>query len=129
MARPPRSLRPTVGRAARRGGLTASTGPPPRRPAAKNEDFAVKALNDVMAVRYKENHLTMLWRLPPTQVIAESFKSRGHDGILYRSALGTGVNVALFNLDVAKLVACYLYQVTSVKFETKQVRHPYIVAR
>lgn len=65
----------------------------------------------------------------PTQVIAESFKSRGHDGILYRSALGTGLNVALFNLDVAKLVACYLYQVTSVKFETKQVRHPYIVAR
>lgn len=40
----------------------------------------------------------------PTQIISELFKSNGYDGIAYKSALGPGHNVALFNPDVADIV-------------------------
>lgn len=37
----------------------------------------------------------------PTQIIAELFKSNGFDGLLYKSSLADGVNLALFDIDAA----------------------------
>jgi len=61
----------------------------------------------------------------PTQILAETFRRRGFDGILYRSLLdGSGLNVALFDVDsAAKPVGTCLYHVKSAnlvvdKFET-----------
>lgn len=63
----------------------------------------------------------------PTQIIAELFKAKNFDGVAYRSSLGEGHNVALFDLDVAKLVRCFLFQAKSISFEFQESANPYIV--
>ena len=61
----------------------------------------------------------------PTQIIAELFKAQGFDGIAYRSSLGAGHNVALFDLDAAKLVICpHLFEAKSIRFEFKECANP-----
>ena len=57
-----------------------------------------------------------------TQIIAELFKAEGFDGIAYRSALGPGHNIALFDIETAKLESCSLSEVESVQF--KHVQRP-----
>jgi hypothetical protein len=52
----------------------------------------------------------------PTQIIAEHFKNSGYDGILFRSSLGLGLNVALFNLDAASIVNVRLVPVLGVTY-------------
>jgi hypothetical protein len=52
----------------------------------------------------------------PTQIIAELFKVNGFDGIIFRSSLGPGQNICLFNLDAAKMVIATLYKVKGVKY-------------
>ncbi len=42
----------------------------------------------------------------PTQIIAGLFKNAGYDGIKYRSSVGPGYNLALFDPEVAKLISC-----------------------
>src|SRR5208337_4985358 len=44
----------------------------------------------------------------PTQILAEFFKKNGFDGIAYRSSLGKGHNIALFDLNAADLIAPYM---------------------
>ena len=61
----------------------------------------------------------------PTQIIAEFFKANNFDGVAYRSSLGEGHNVALFDLDMAKLVSCSLFQVKSIGFEFQESANPY----
>jgi RES domain-containing protein len=64
----------------------------------------------------------------PTQVIAELFKSEGYDGIAYKSTFGeNGYNVALFNLDDAKVTSCVLQEVKNVQFNFEQIDNPYWV--
>lgn len=65
----------------------------------------------------------------PTQIIAELFKSEGFDGIAYRSSLGDGHNIALFDLDVAELINCFLFEVKSVKFNFDEAANPYFVRK
>lgn len=64
----------------------------------------------------------------PTQIIADLFKSKGYDGIIYRSAFGGGYNVALFDLEMAELSNCGLYTVKDLKFDFGQAGKPYVVA-
>jgi len=52
----------------------------------------------------------------PTQVIAEAFRQDGCDGLIYGSRLGTGRNVAIFDLTAAELLNRRLYQVEKVEF-------------
>ena len=54
----------------------------------------------------------------PTQIIAEFFKNNGFDGIAYRSSLDKGHNVVLFDLNVADLINCTLYETTKILFQT-----------
>jgi hypothetical protein len=57
----------------------------------------------------------------PTQVIAEMFRRAGLDGIGYRSSLGPGHNVALFDLDAADVINCGVYEVRSITFGMESV--------
>jgi hypothetical protein len=65
----------------------------------------------------------------PTQIVAELFKANNFDGVAYRSSLGDGHNVALFDLDMAELVSCFLFQVKSIRFEFQESANPYIVRK
>jgi len=56
----------------------------------------------------------------PTQIIAETFKSAGYDGIVYKSLLSDeGYNLALFSSDDAKYEYAELFTVDSVRFNFK----------
>ena len=57
----------------------------------------------------------------PTQIMAELFKANNFDGIAYRSSLGDGHNVALFDLDMTKLISCFLFKVKSIGFEFQRI--------
>jgi hypothetical protein len=54
----------------------------------------------------------------PTQVLADLFKAEGYDGLLYKSLLSKdGFNVALFNLNDAKVESCALFKLDSIDFK------------
>jgi len=65
----------------------------------------------------------------PTQIISEMFKREGYDGIAYKSNLGSGFNLALFDLKAADIINCFLYEVKSVVFEFDQTANPYFVQK
>jgi hypothetical protein len=66
---------------------------------------------------------------PPTQVLAELFKTSGFDGIAYRSSLGPGHNIALFDVNAAELVNCFLFKVENLKFEFQEAANPYFMTK
>ena len=63
----------------------------------------------------------------PTQIISEFLKKNGFDGVAYKSRLGTGINIALFDLNAAMLVNCRLFPVKSVSFGFGEPEHAYRV--
>ncbi len=65
----------------------------------------------------------------PTQILAEAIRSHGYDGIVYKSLLGKGFNVALFDKSVVDLVNCFLYEAKSVSFEFHETANPYFVKK
>lgn len=65
----------------------------------------------------------------PTQILAEAFRSHGYDGVVYKSLLGKGFNVALFDINAADLVNCFLYEAKSVTFRFDEVENPYFVGK
>lgn len=65
----------------------------------------------------------------PTQVLAELFRTQGCDGVAYKSSLGKGYNVALFDLDAAELINCALYQVRGVSFDYGECDYRYFVRK
>jgi hypothetical protein len=65
----------------------------------------------------------------PTQILGEAFRSHGYDGIVYKSLLGEGFNVALFDINAADLVNCFLYKVKSVTFGFDEAASPYFVSK
>ena len=63
----------------------------------------------------------------PTQIIAERFKNNGVDGVLYKSALADGLNLALFDINAATTVNCFVYEVGEIKFSFQQSGNPYFL--
>jgi len=61
----------------------------------------------------------------PTQIVAELFKNNGFDGIAYRSSLGKGHNITLFDLNAAEPINCALYEAKKVSFDFAQVSGRY----
>lgn len=54
----------------------------------------------------------------PTQILSELFKSLGFDGVGYKSALhDEGYNLALFNVDMAEMVDCQLFDTKRIDYE------------
>jgi hypothetical protein len=64
----------------------------------------------------------------PTQIVAEVFRTRGLDGIAYRSALGSGQNVALFDIDSVDLETCEFVDVDKVEFKIRWHGNAYTAA-
>ena len=60
----------------------------------------------------------------PTQVLAEAFRGSGYDGIMYRSTLGQGVNVAVFDPALARVVSRFMFDVSSVQFGFSPIPTP-----
>lgn len=65
----------------------------------------------------------------PTQIIAELFKCNGYDRIVYKSMLGNGHNIVLFDVKSAELVNCFLFEVEKLSFLFKEAANPYFVKR
>jgi hypothetical protein len=63
----------------------------------------------------------------PTQMIAEHFRKLHYDGIIYKSKLGPGYNLALFDLDAVEVVDIQLYPLKDVRYEVGQVQDSYVV--
>jgi RES domain-containing protein len=63
----------------------------------------------------------------PTQILAELFRQEGFDGVGYRSAVGPGHNIALFDLTAADLEICRLVQVEALKVTYDDCDNPYSV--
>ena len=58
----------------------------------------------------------------PTQILAETFKRHGFDGVAYKSSYGEeGLNVALFDIEAADLVEPpTLYRIKDVSIEMEE---------
>jgi hypothetical protein len=65
----------------------------------------------------------------PTQIISDLFKAKGFDGIAYRSALGDGYNVTLFDLNAAELINLSLSEVKEINFKFAKAGTPYFVKK
>jgi RES domain-containing protein len=53
----------------------------------------------------------------PTQILAEAFRQKSYDGIIYNSGLNRdGKNVALFDLSHADVKECFLYRLTDISY-------------
>jgi hypothetical protein len=59
----------------------------------------------------------------PTQIVAELFKQHGYDGIKYRSSVGGGHNIALFDLAAADPdpASLRLFQPEKIEFTFKDI--------
>ena len=65
----------------------------------------------------------------PTQIIAELFKKNGFDGVVYKSMLADGYNIALFDPSCAEMLNCFLYEAKKVSFEFNETANPYFLRR
>jgi hypothetical protein len=64
----------------------------------------------------------------PTQVIAETLRLQGYDGIAYKSGYGEdGYNVALFDVGAAELRSCGLHRVGQMSLTLNMADNPYYV--
>lgn len=60
----------------------------------------------------------------PTQILAELFRKNNYDGLAYKSLLGDGYNIALFDMDLLKIVDRRLYPVTEIRYEIGEAVKP-----
>lgn len=65
----------------------------------------------------------------PTQILAELFRENGMDGVGYRSALGTGHNLALFDLASAEVINGQLHKVDKLEITVSEADNAYFVRR
>ena len=65
----------------------------------------------------------------PTQIIAELFKNNGFDGIAYRSSLGKGHNIILFDLNAADPINYTLHEAKKVSFDFAQISNRYFISK
>ena len=57
----------------------------------------------------------------PTQKIADFFKNCGFDGLKYKSALGIGYNIALFDISSAEQADCSLFDVKNIQYSFEPI--------
>ena len=93
-------------------------------PSAEEREKAVWAcINDAFARPITLGDSTADYA--PTQIIAELFKMHGYDGIAYHSSVSTsGHNIALFDLEAARLIQCHLSFVMGVTFQFSEMGNP-----
>ncbi len=64
----------------------------------------------------------------PTQIISELFKNKGLDGLFYKSYLGNGLNVVLFDLSNASFEWCQVHCAKDVRYEFEE-KSPTLIRR
>ena len=52
----------------------------------------------------------------PTQILAELFKNNDFDGVLYKSSLADGQNLALFDINAATMIKGFVFRVETIQF-------------
>jgi hypothetical protein len=58
----------------------------------------------------------------PTQILAEVFRDKGYDAIVYKSQFGEGgFNIAVFNPSHADVINCAPYRVTALNVSFKEI--------
>jgi RES domain-containing protein len=60
----------------------------------------------------------------PTQYLADVFRNKGYDGILYKSSFGDGKNLALFDINAAAVASRCLHKVKKFLLEFRQLSKP-----
>lgn len=66
----------------------------------------------------------------PTQIIAETLRLKGFDGVAYKSGYGEdGFNVALFDTEAAELKMCGLHRVAKMTVDLSMADNPYYVTK
>jgi len=60
-----------------------------------------------------------------TQILAELIKSLGYDGIKYKSSLASGHSITLFDIKLANISECDIYEVKKVEFGFQSVENQY----
>lgn len=61
----------------------------------------------------------------PTQFLAEKFKSKGYDGIAYKSSLNEGgYNIALFDSQKVKCIRCHMYKIKKITYGYEESGNP-----
>lgn len=60
-------------------------------------------------------------------MLAEFFKEKSLDGIAYRSSLGPGHNLVLFDVDAADVVNCGLVEIDSIKLGFSEADNRYFM--
>ena len=64
----------------------------------------------------------------PTQIISEFFRRKGFDGVVYKSSLGPGHNIALFDIEVAEVVNCAIRTAKGISYDFSPPINGYNVA-
>jgi len=63
-----------------------------------------------------------------TQILSEKFADLGYDGVVYKSAYGDDAyNLALFDVNVAKQLNCFLFKTTKAAFSFSEDGNPYFI--
>lgn len=57
----------------------------------------------------------------PTQIISEFIKSKGYDGISYKSSLAHGHNIAFFDLGAADVFSCSTFRTSKIDFKFGEI--------
>lgn len=66
----------------------------------------------------------------PTQILADLFRSKGYDGVAYKSVFGAdGYNIALFDIVSAVQLNYFLYKTSKIDFEFSESANPYFITR
>lgn len=100
---------------------------PVELPASKREEIAWGEINHALSRPVTPDD--PITEYVPTQILAEAFRAHGYDGVVYRSLLGSGLNVALFDCAAAELINCGLYETNKVEFKFDQCSNPYFITK
>jgi RES domain-containing protein len=96
--------------------LVDCTEPPSENPKDPTESAVWAEINEAFAEPIVRSDTTGDYAA--TQILAEVFKGEGADGVVYKSAfLESGLNLALFDLECAKLLDTTLFKVENASFE------------
>ena len=60
----------------------------------------------------------------PSQVIAELFKTEGYDGIKYGSSVASGFNLAIFDVNLAKIQETMLFYTNEIRYQFSKYQFP-----
>jgi hypothetical protein len=83
-------------------------------PPEQREDSVWKMIDEAYSKPVSPSDQTAEYA--PTQILAEAFKAEAFDGIAFKSSVSDALNIALFDLDLAKCGKVELAEAKSLKY-------------